>query len=131
MTLGERIGYLMRHKKLKQSDLAMAAGISQGAVSNIIAGIKIPQQKTVLAIAAALDIHIEDLCSEDDTYTLRALQGLPPVRRKEIPDALLTAWARDPEFMQTMADITAMPADIKAEIQRDFQKILDRYILGD
>ncbi len=61
MDFGESLGRLLRERGLKQSDLCRMSGIPSSAMSNYIAGKKVPTLTNAIAIADALAISLDEL----------------------------------------------------------------------
>lgn len=62
----KKLKYLMAIKEISQKELADAIGVSQPAVSAYISGISNPRMSTLLKIADALGVGIEEI--QGDTY---------------------------------------------------------------
>lgn len=67
-SLGERVAYLRKRRKLTQAELAKASGISQSTIAQIESGRKDPSIKTLEKIAMALDFHIAVLFAGDNIH---------------------------------------------------------------
>ena len=63
--LGKRIAYLRKQKGMSQEDFADASGKMINTISNIERGLSDPKVTTLMSIAKALDISIEELFSEN------------------------------------------------------------------
>lgn len=62
MTFGENLKAYLKNHGIRQTDLAVKAGIGQATVSLIIRSTRSPRIDTVLKILSALDLRLEDLC---------------------------------------------------------------------
>lgn len=62
--LGKRIAYLRKQKGMNQEDFADVSGKMINTISNIERGLSDPKVTTLMSIAKALDIPIEELFSE-------------------------------------------------------------------
>lgn len=60
LTVGERIGEIMRKRGISQNKLAKDAGISQSGLSSILSGDSSPKESTLKAIADALGCNVWD-----------------------------------------------------------------------
>lgn len=58
-----RIRELQRRKKMTAMRLADFAGIARGYLSDVLAGKKSPTVRTLVKLAAALDVEVRDLFS--------------------------------------------------------------------
>ena len=57
-TIGDRIRYLLEVRKMKQTEVAQAIGITQAAISNIVTNAsRKPSAPTLLKLAAALQCN--------------------------------------------------------------------------
>lgn len=63
-TLGKRIAQLRKQKGLNQEDFADISGKMINTISNIERGLSDPKVTTLMSIAKALDLPIEELFSE-------------------------------------------------------------------
>lgn len=61
MTVGERIGAMMKKQGVSQNRLAKAAQMSQSGLSSIISGAVSPKENTLQAIANALGCSVAEL----------------------------------------------------------------------
>ena len=59
--LAQRIIFLRREKGLTQEKLAWASGITKATMSRIEAGKRYPSPKSLVSIAAALEVEVRDL----------------------------------------------------------------------
>lgn len=59
--IGERIASYRKLKRLNQSELAEAVGVSKGYIAAIEEGRKVPRIKTLAIIAQRLDLKLEVL----------------------------------------------------------------------
>ena len=82
MNLGESIKAIRKAKRMKQKNLAAAAGISANALRNIEAGYSIPSMATLKRLRQALDVPMsyilvfsvtEDDVAEDKRTIFRQL----------------------------------------------------------
>jgi DNA-binding XRE family transcriptional regulator len=62
-TFGRRVGEVMRAKGMTQSDLAVALGVTQQAISRILCGRHRPRRQTVKKVAEALAIPVGEISS--------------------------------------------------------------------
>ena len=76
MTVGERIGALMKKQGVSQNRLAKVAQMSQSGLSSIISGQVSPKENTLQAIANALGCTVAELLGGSSTI---------PVRRNAVP----------------------------------------------
>lgn len=60
-TLGRNIHIILFDKKMTRMQLAEKVGISQQMVSDIVQGNKSPKAETLIKIAKALDVTVDDL----------------------------------------------------------------------
>lgn len=65
MTLGEKIKYVRKKRKLSQSELADAANIYQKNISRYELGISIPSALVLKKIAQVLEVSTDFLLSEE------------------------------------------------------------------
>jgi transcriptional regulator with XRE-family HTH domain len=66
--LGTKIKKLRINKKIKQIELAKAAGISNSFLSDIENGRTMPSLKTLYKLADALDVSITVFLEDDSSY---------------------------------------------------------------
>ncbi len=66
--LGTKIKKLRINKKIKQFELAKAAGISNSFLSDIENGRTMPSLKTLYKLADALDVSITVFLEDDSSY---------------------------------------------------------------
>lgn len=85
MNLGDSIKSIRKAKRIKQKDLAAAAGISANALHSIEAGISMPAIATLQRLAQVLDVPMsyilvfsvtEDDVAEDKRTIFRQLMPL-------------------------------------------------------
>ncbi|HTW19457.1 MAG TPA: helix-turn-helix domain-containing protein [Mycobacteriales bacterium] len=86
VTLGQRVRHLRRARELTLADLATAVGSASSALSLVENGRREPRLSQLRAIAAALDVPVEDL-----------LRPEPPSRRASLEIALERA-QREPAY---------------------------------
>ena len=60
-TLGRNLHIILFDKKMTRMELAEKVGISQQMVSAIVQGDKSPKAETLIKIAKALDVTVDDL----------------------------------------------------------------------
>lgn len=63
--LGDNIRRLRIERELSQQDLAEKVGVIQAAISQIESGSVNPRYTTLLALAAALGVGLDDLAKDD------------------------------------------------------------------
>jgi transcriptional regulator with XRE-family HTH domain len=95
--VGARLKHLRQARKLTQEQLAEAAGLSYKFVGEIERGIGNPTLTTLEALAAALQVSVTDLLSEegraervsarDATVVREALDSIEAVLAKRTPPA--------------------------------------------
>lgn len=66
--LPTRITYLRERRNLTQSELAIAAGVSQSTIAHIENGKKDPSLSTLKKISHALNVHIAILFASDSVH---------------------------------------------------------------
>lgn len=90
---GARIRFLRKKRKLTQSALARACGLSQGTICQIEKGQLTPSLDTLKAISKILDAHLARLFAADDVPVLelkqlrkryRTWESLPASLRKQL-----------------------------------------------
>lgn len=69
--LGDNIRRLRTERELSQQDLADKVGVIQAAISQIESGAVNPRYTTLLALAAALGVGLDEL-AKDDTISITA-----------------------------------------------------------
>lgn len=67
-SFAERIAYLRKKRDMTQAELAKKAKLSQSTIAQIEKEKKDPSMEAVQRLAAALDVHIAVLFSEDDVH---------------------------------------------------------------
>lgn len=78
MTFSEKLKYYRNKKRLTQSELAKAAGISRRTYLYYESGDKYPRKRdTVIALARCLGTEPDDLLPENDMYISGSLGSLP------------------------------------------------------
>lgn len=65
MKIAENLKKFREEKELTQAELAKAVGTSQGMITHIERGIKIPSLALALSIADTLGITVDILCRGD------------------------------------------------------------------
>ncbi|MDQ7775281.1 MAG: helix-turn-helix transcriptional regulator [Paracoccus aminovorans] len=89
---------LRRARGWNQDDLAEVAGIKQSTISKIERGYDGVTLRVLKQLAAALDVEVADLFSDDrsagEAALIRVFRGLPPERQQGWLD-LAEALARD------------------------------------
>ena len=63
--LGDNIRRLRMERELSQQDLADKVGVIQPAISQIESGAVNPRYTTLLALAAALDVSLDELAKDE------------------------------------------------------------------
>jgi len=66
MKLGQKITKIRKEKKLSQSDIAQAVGVSRDAISKYERGDIVPSVENAKKMADVLGISLDYLVSEDD-----------------------------------------------------------------
>ncbi len=95
MAFGTRLRELREAKGLTQSQLALAAGLSGGSVSNLEQGFrKTPSWETLQKLAGALGVGVEAFTEEAESDEKRE-RGRP---RKPAPDAATAPAAPEPKL---------------------------------
>jgi len=71
--LGDNIKRLMEQRELSQFRLSLAAEVPQSRISNILSGrVKNPRVVTVVRLAKALGVTVDELLSNSDDHHLSA-----------------------------------------------------------
>jgi transcriptional regulator with XRE-family HTH domain len=65
LQLGKRVKFLRRHSRLTQAQLAEKTDLSVNYISEIENGLASPTLKTLLRLAQALDVEVEELFNFD------------------------------------------------------------------
>lgn len=63
-----KVAALLERRGMTQTQLAARIGLGQSAVSMLLAGKRNPRMDTLKAIAAALDVPVAELVSEDHRF---------------------------------------------------------------
>ena len=100
MTLGQQISSLRRQKGMKQYELADAAKLSASYISRIENGISRPTHESIVKIAAALDVTVQDILRveyefREDNSTAEKIKVLAEQLPDDVQAALLS-------FMETL-----------------------------
>jgi transcriptional regulator with XRE-family HTH domain len=66
MKLGQKITKIRKEKKLSQSDIAQAVGVSRDAISKYERGYIVPSVENAKKMADVLGVSLDYLVSEDD-----------------------------------------------------------------
>lgn len=97
MHLSDNLKRIRVQRDLSQKDLAERSGVSEGQISKLEIGIqKNPQLETVVAIATALGVSMEELVFGTEgpnamKYMLNAIETLPE-RKQETVKELIAAF---------------------------------------
>jgi transcriptional regulator with XRE-family HTH domain len=70
---GQRVRELREKRKMTQTDLATAAGMSLPYVSDVERGVKVPSLTTLVRLAVALNCKLTALVAVFDKADLRAM----------------------------------------------------------
>jgi len=79
--LGASIAQIREHARLKQTDLAQKAGVTQATVSRIEHGILVPDMTTVRAMALGLGLKPQTLLATAEAAQARAESLLKDVSK--------------------------------------------------
>lgn len=94
-TLGDKIKEILELKEMKQADLAKAAGLSTGVLSEICTNKRTSvTTETLKKIAKALDIHPAYFLEDDATGPKDLLSYLPEEERKFVIDSKNLPWIK-------------------------------------
>jgi transcriptional regulator with XRE-family HTH domain len=67
---GRRLRELRQKYRVTQQQLSIATGLTEGYISNMERGLKVPSLTTILRLAVALGCHVTDLVSTFDRTDL-------------------------------------------------------------
>ncbi len=88
--LSEQIKRIRKQRGLSQKELGQRIGVSQQVMTNYERGLREPNLETLLKIAGALDVSVEDLIKDKpikpEETTSRALQKRFEVIKKMPPE---------------------------------------------
>ena len=68
-TIGERIAFLLKQRKISQKDLAYMVGVTESALSRYISNEREPKLEVLANIATALDTTVDYLAKGEDPKT--------------------------------------------------------------
>lgn len=68
LSTGDKILALMQESGFCIGTLAREAGVREDTLLNIVAGITDGDIRSLVRIADALEVHVEDLCPDEDRY---------------------------------------------------------------
>ncbi len=80
LLVAERVRLLRQSRGISQSHLARTCGIAKSTLSQLEAGQSNPTLSTLVALAAALDVAVDDLVAEEGSAT----EVAPPSRTREV-----------------------------------------------
>jgi len=104
MPIGETIRELRRLRNITQTELAAAAGVSQGQLSRLESGETInPSQQTLLGIAEALHVTLTDLIGRPAVGT-PDMPGRIPVPIVQVPAHAGEDWTWEPTGQSITTD---------------------------
>jgi len=70
---GQRLRHLRQKYGVTQQQLSIATGLTEGYISNMERGLKVPSLTTILRLAVALDCKVTQLVSIFDNTDLPAI----------------------------------------------------------
>jgi transcriptional regulator with XRE-family HTH domain len=97
----QRLGQLLRSRKLKQEPLAQAVGHSQSWMSNYLQGTQGADLDELAKMVAVFDLPLTALFDEwsspQETDVLALFRALPPHRQKMLLE-LVQDWVMPPDY---------------------------------